>query len=35
MVDKNSIIKLGVDICKDQVNTEFASVKQKQTVRDI
>lgn len=26
MIDKNSIIKLGVDICKDQVNTEFASV---------
>ena len=25
MADKNSIIKLGVDICKDQVNTEFAS----------
>ena len=25
MADKNSIIKLGVDICKNQVNTEFAS----------
>lgn len=25
MADKKSIIKLGVDICKNQVNTEFAS----------
>ena len=25
MADKNAIIKLGVDICKNQVNTEFAS----------
>ncbi len=25
MADRNAIIKLGIDICKDQVNTEFAS----------
>lgn len=25
MADKNAIIKLGVDICKNQVNTDFAS----------
>lgn len=25
MADKNAIIKLGVDICRNQVNTEFAS----------
>lgn len=37
MADKNSIIKLGVDICKNQVNTEFASenkTEQMETLRN-
>lgn len=36
MADKNSIIKLGVDICKNQVNTEFANAnrdEQMETLR--
>lgn len=32
MVDKNCIIKLGVDICKDQVNTEFASANKSEQI---
>lgn len=30
MADKNAIIKLGVDICKNQVNTEFASANREE-----
>jgi len=36
MADKNAIIKLGVDICKNQVNTDFASAdrnEQMETLR--
>lgn len=33
MTDKNSIIKLGVDICKNQVNTEFASANKDEQIK--
>ena len=35
MADKNSIIKLGVDICKNQVNTEFASANREEQMETL
>lgn len=35
MADKNAIIKLGVDICKNQVNTEFASANREEQMETL